>query len=332
MFKNINMILFSSTLIIGTLISISSNSWLGAWMGLEINLMSFIPLISEEKTLPANESALKYFLVQAIASSILLFSIILIYNKMFQNVMEIILNSSLLLKMGAAPFHFWFPEVMEGLNWISSFILMTWQKIAPIILISYSFNVHFMCFVIISSIILGSVGGFNQTNLRSLMAYSSINHIGWMLSSLLISINYWLIYFSIYVCISLSIILYFFKTNIFYFNQMFSTFNNNPINKFMLFCNFLSLGGLPPFTGFLPKWLIIQNLSTDYTFTITLMVVFTLMTLFFYIRVMFSALTIFSSTISWNNNHKIFLDPFSMIMNFVSLFLLISIIFFYKIM
>nr|WRK67364.1 NADH dehydrogenase subunit 2 [Semirhynchia dumbrodiana] len=332
MFKNINTIIFLTTLITGTLISISSNSWIGAWMGLEINLMSFIPLVSENKNLTASESVLKYFLSQAIASSVLLFSILLLFNKNYSSTMEIILNSSLLLKMGAAPFHFWFPEVMEGLDWLTGFILMTWQKIAPFILISYCLNFKFVYLAIMMSIILGSIGGLNQTNLRSLMAYSSINHIGWMLSSLLISINYWMIYFLIYVMISLSIVIIFFNLNIFYFSQLFSSFNNNPINKFFLFCNFLSLGGLPPFTGFLPKWLIIQSLSCTHTFTAIIMVTVTLLTLFFYVRISYSAFTIYSSNISWNKNESLLIDSYSLSMNFLSLFLLISTIFVYSIL
>nr|WRK67325.1 NADH dehydrogenase subunit 2 [Nemoptera sinuata] len=331
MYKNINMILFYTTLITGTLITISSNSWLGAWMGLEINLMSFIPVISEEKSLMATESTLKYFLSQAIASSMLLFSIMLTnnININIQQMSEIMLNSALMLKMGAAPFHFWFPEVMEGLNWINSFILMTWQKIAPFILTSYCLNNKFIMLIIMFSVILGSIGGLNQTNMRSLMAYSSINHIGWMLSSLLISINYWIVYFLIYSMISLSIISMFINMNIFYFNQLFSNFNINPIMKFFLLCNFLSLGGLPPFTGFLPKWLIIQNLSLNFTFIIIIMVIFTLITLFFYIRITYSALTINSSMISWNKVELNTISYFSMMMNFMSIFMLILIIFLY---
>nr|WRK67312.1 NADH dehydrogenase subunit 2 [Nemoptera coa] len=331
MFKNINMSLFYFTLIMGTMISISSNSWFGAWMGLEINLMSFIPLISEENSKTSTESALKYFLSQAIASSMLLFSILLINNINIQQMTEIILNSSLLLKMGAAPFHFWFPEVMEGLNWINSFVLMTWQKIAPFILTYYCINTKFIMLAIMFSIILGSIGGLNQTNMRSLIAYSSINHIGWMLSSLLISINYWIIYFSIYTMISLSIISMFMNTNIFYFNQLFTNLNINPISKFLLLCNFLSLGGLPPFTGFLPKWLIIQNLSTNFTFITIIMVIFTLLTLFFYIRISYSALTINSSMISWNKTESNSINFFTMMMNYLSTFMLILIIFFYSI-
>nr|WRK67351.1 NADH dehydrogenase subunit 2 [Barbibucca biremis] len=326
MIKNVNMIVFLSSLIAGTMISISSNSWIGAWMGLEINLMSFIPLLSSSKNMTTTESALKYFLVQALASSILLFAIMSMLTNLNSNLifMKLLLNSSLLIKIGAAPFHFWFPEVMEGISWMMSFILMTWQKIAPFILISYCLELNFTYIIILMSIILGSIGGLNQTNLRSLMAYSSINHIGWMLSSLFISNKFWLIYFMFYTLISLSIVTMFSKMNIFYFNQLYSAANNEPILKFLMFCNFLSLGGLPPFTGFLPKWIIIQNLAINNMFLVSMMVTFTLLTLFFYVRITYSAFTINSSLMSWNKFKLIKMNLVSILMNFFSIFLLIS--------
>nr|AMW68047.1 NADH dehydrogenase subunit 2 [Myiodactylus osmyloides] len=337
MFKNLSLFLFLFMLMLGSMISISANSWLGAWMGLEINLLSFIPLISNLKNQTMTESSLKYFIVQALASAILLFSVLLLsMNSIFwvkyNLFLNLILNSSLLLKMGAAPFHSWFPEVMEGLSWVMSFILMTWQKLAPMILISYCFLYKFIYFIIILTIIIGSIGGLNQTNLRSLMAYSSINHLGWMLSSLMISLFYWMIYFIFYTLLSLSIISMFYQLNMFYFNQIFSNLNNSPILKFFLFCNFLSLGGLPPFTGFLPKWIIIQSLSINNLTLIIFMVIFTLITLFFYIRLAYSTFTLNLTmnkffVINSNINMTVFI-----IMNFMSLFSLMIIVLIYNLM
>nr|ACI29352.1 NADH dehydrogenase subunit 2 [Myrmeleon immaculatus] len=336
MLNNLTKFMFLTILMAGSIISISSNSWLGAWMGLEINLLSFIPLLTNLKSLTSTESSLKYFIVQALASTTLLFVILVM--SFYQNFyfeynshLNIILNSALLMKMGAAPFHAWFPEVMEGLNWLMSFILMTWQKIAPMILISYCLLNEFIFFIIIISIFVGSVGGFNQTNLRSLMAYSSINHLGWMLSSLFISINYWIMYFTFYSILSLSIVYSFYQLNIFYFSQIFSNLTNNPILKFSLFCNFLSLGGLPPFTGFLPKWIIIQALSPSNSALTVIMVVLTLITLFFYIRLTYSALMIYSSQIMWNTTWKINILNLNIILNFFSLFGLVLVSFLYTI-
>nr|YP_010688302.1 NADH dehydrogenase subunit 2 [Layahima yangi]WBR65717.1 NADH dehydrogenase subunit 2 [Layahima yangi] len=337
MYNNLTNFMFTLTLMLGSIISISSNSWLGAWMGLEINLLSFIPLLTNLKNLTSTESSLKYFLVQALASTTLLFVVLLLsfnqkYSFEYHFQLNIILNSALLMKMGAAPFHSWFPEVMEGLSWIMSFILMTWQKIAPMILISYCLFHEFILLVIIFSIFVGSIGGFNQTNLRSLMAYSSINHLGWMLSSLLISLNFWIVYFSFYSLLSLSIIHMFYQLNIFYFSQIFSALSNMPILKFSLFCNFLSLGGLPPFTGFLPKWIIIQNLSTTNMTLVSVMVILTLITLFFYIRLTYSALMINSSQISWNKLWYPNISNLSILLNFFSLFGLILIMFLFMIL
>nr|QNH69903.1 NADH dehydrogenase subunit 2 [Osmylus atomatus] len=331
--KNFSSMIFFLTLISGTLISISSNSWMGVWMGLEINLLSFIPLISNSKNILSNESSLKYFLVQVLASAILLFSVIMnsIFNGMnifFYNdyIFILILNSALLLKMGAAPFHSWFPGVMEGLSWFNNFFLMTWQKIAPMILLTYCINFKFITYIIMISVIIGAIGGINQTSLRKLMAYSSINHIGWMLSSLFISNLYWMIYFISYSLLSLSILYMFNYFNIFFFNQCYNILNFSPVMKFMMFFNFLSLGGLPPFLGFFPKWLLIQNLINNNMFMLTIMVTMTLITLFYYIRITYSAFMLNYTEIKWMNFN--YLPNFYMlILNFSSLFGL-SIIFF----
>nr|QZH43595.1 NADH dehydrogenase subunit 2 [Coboldia fuscipes] len=314
MMKSSSNLLFLMTLMIGTLMSISSNSWLGVWMGLEINLLSFIPLMSDNKNLMSNESSLKYFLTQAIASTVLLMSIIIMF--LYQNSIMIsensyiyenlLLSSALFLKMGAAPFHFWLPAVMEGLSWFNNLILMTWQKIAPMILLSYCMNNNYLYFIIIFSIIIGSLGGLNQTSIRKIMAFSSINHIGWMTSALLFNLSLWWNYFLIYMFLSLGLVIMFNMFQLFYINQSFSMNSNNSIVKFIIFMNLLSLGGLPPFLGFLPKWLIIQNLiNTNQFLLLSIMLIFTLITLFFYIRLTFSAFMLNYSLNFWNINHFI---------------------------
>uniref|UniRef100_UPI0030FE9691 NADH dehydrogenase subunit 2 n=1 Tax=Neopanorpa claripennis TaxID=3135613 RepID=UPI0030FE9691 len=316
MFFNPSKILFLITLISGTLITISSNSWLGAWMGLEINLLSFIPLMTNSNNLMSTEASLKYFLTQALASAILLFSVILLTMTNYiifsfpesNMIMNLMVNSTLLLKMGAAPFHFWFPGVMEGLSWMNAFTLMTWQKIAPLMLISYCFINNFIIYVIFFSVMIGSLGGLNQTSLRKLMAYSSINHIGWMLGAMTISENYLIIYFLLYVFLSFSIILLMNYYNMFHLKQTFSS-SNSPIVKFCLFSALLSLGGLPPFLGFMPKWAVIQILiENNQLILITIIVVLTLITLYFYLRITYSAFMLANAEPNWVfnlNNRKV---------------------------
>nr|QXT44836.1 NADH dehydrogenase subunit 2 [Microchironomus tabarui] len=311
MLKNSYKMLFLFTLFLGTLISVSSSSWFSVWMGLEINLLSFIPLTMKLNNLFSSEASLKYFLTQAIASSILLFSIILfsflIEWKMILNLnskINIILASSLMMKMGMAPFHFWFPIVMEGLNWINNIILMTWQKIAPIIILSFCLNNNFFFYCIILSVIFGSMGGLNQTSLRKLMAFSSINHLGWMVAGILNNQNIWKIYFMFYCFLSIVVIFLFNSMKIFNLNQIFASFNFKFLMKTIIFIPLLSLGGLPPFLGFFPKWLVIDLLvNNNLMFLIIVMINFTLITLYFYLRISYSAFLLNHNEMNWNFNY-----------------------------
>ncbi|YP_009255440.1 NADH dehydrogenase subunit 2 (mitochondrion) [Anopheles bellator] len=327
--KKISNNIFFFTLIFGTFMTISSNSWLGAWMGLEINLLSFIPLMNDnKKNLLTSESSLKYFLIQAFASSILLFAIIMLmffYNNNFyliNKINEILILSTLLLKSGAAPFHFWFPEVMEGLSWINGLILMTWQKLAPMMLISYNYMYTFFMMSIILSMLIGSLMGLNQTSLRKLMAFSSINHLGWMLLAMMNNELIWLSYFFFYSFLSFSIIILFNNFKLFYFNQIFNISMMNPIIKLLIFLNFLSLGGLPPFLGFLPKWLVIQNLiNMNQLFMLVISTCLTLITLYFYLRLSYSIFMLNFQKNSWllKNTYNLKISSFSLILNFISI-------------
>nr|YP_448907.1 NADH dehydrogenase subunit 2 [Sclerophasma paresisense]ABB81891.1 NADH dehydrogenase subunit 2 [Sclerophasma paresisense] len=304
--------LFLIMMISGTLISISSNSWFGVWMGLEINLLSFVPLMSSTKNVFSSEASLKYFLVQAMASSIILFSIINLSftSKIFDEMNSFIyslnqwtLLTSLMLKMGAAPLHFWFPGVMNGLTWSNCLILMVWQKIAPMMLISLLESISIMMMMsILMSVIVGSIGGLSQMSIRKILAYSSINHIGWMLAAMILSQNLWMIYFMIYSLISATIVVLMLVNQLFHLNQTMFV-EKNSLMKFALFTNLLSLGGLPPFLGFLPKWLVIQNM-TGFTYIMIIMVVMTLMTLFYYMRMSYSAFLITNTKNTWMMNSK----------------------------
>nr|YP_973128.1 NADH dehydrogenase subunit 2 [Trichophthalma punctata]ABH03667.1 NADH dehydrogenase subunit 2 [Trichophthalma punctata] len=338
MFKNLSKIVFLSTLMSGTLLTISSNSWMGAWMGLEINLLSFIPLMNDTNNLMSSEASLKYFLIQAIASSILLFAIMILLVK--NNKMEMMLKnnyaswvmfSTLLLKSGAAPFHFWFPGVMEGLSWINNFTLMTWQKIAPMMLISYLMLSDLLITSALMSILVGSMGGLNQTSLRKIMAFSSISHLGWMLSAMISSENLWMLYFLMYSFLSMVLVFLFNSFNLFHLNQLFNVFFESKLAKFSLFINLLSMGGLPPFLGFIPKWMVMQSLiMSNHLLTTFLMTNTTLITLYFYIRICYSAFMLNYYENNWSTYYTINLSIMYMLMTWFSLlgFPIISLIFY----
>nr|YP_009250285.1 NADH dehydrogenase subunit 2 [Gromphadorhina portentosa]AMW91040.1 NADH dehydrogenase subunit 2 [Gromphadorhina portentosa] len=320
MFINSSKMLFLSTLIGGLVITISSNSWLGAWMGLEINLLSFIPLMTNNDNILTSEASLKYFLIQALASSSLLFIIVSksLMESMFSllqtPLVMMMVITPLMMKSGSAPLHWWFPSVMEGLSWNNCFILMTVQKIAPLLLMSYliSFST-FTIMIIMMSIIIGALGGYNQISMRKILTYSSINHIGWMMTAMSLGENLWLIYFFIYSLLTLTIIMIVSPMQISFINQTFMI-NKKKIMKFVLFSTLLSLGGLPPFLGFLPKWIIIQSLLLNHISALTLLIiVISLVTLYYYLRIAYSSFLIVSSEQSWNKN----CDEFNMVFFFL---------------
>nr|ARH55229.1 NADH dehydrogenase subunit 2 [Trigonopterus sp. 1 AH-2016] len=291
--------LFINLLISSTLITISSLSWFTAWMGLEMNLLSILPLMKTKMNKLTAEASIKYFIIQAMASACLLFSIIFFSNLnilmlSFNSLNSIILNLALILKMGAAPLHFWLPEIISGLEWMSAFTVLTWQKIAPMILLFYSLeNTLFISLIILLSSLVGGIQGLNQSCLRKIMAYSSINHMSWMICAMISSLNLWLYYFLIYAITNLWMISMFNKFRIFQINQMSKLFSFNKPMKFFFTLNFFSLGGLPPFTGFLPKWLTLNFLiNMNHNALSLTLVITTLMALYFYCRVMFSSITL----------------------------------------
>ncbi|UNH49933.1 NADH dehydrogenase subunit 2 (mitochondrion) [Helicoverpa zea] len=332
---NSNKMFFLFILFFSTFISISSNTWFGCWIGLEINLLSFIPLISNSNNLLASEASLKYFLTQTIASINFLFTIlmmlILMKNFEMNNLILIMMNSSMLMKMGSTPFHFWFPNIIEGLSWFNSFILMTWQKITPMIILSYCFNKNFIIIIIIFNIIIGAIGGLNQTSLRKLMAFSSINNLGWMMSAIMISQTLWMFYFFLYSFMITIMCFLFHMLNMYFINQLFIN-NMNFLIKINLLINFLSLGGLPPFIGFFPKWIIINFLINNNMYLLTLLfMMMSLIMLFYYIRITYSAFMFNYLKMKW---FKIFIkNNYFMMINFLSFIsmmgMILSTFFFY---
>nr|YP_009116498.1 NADH dehydrogenase subunit 2 [Zinaida nascens]AJD80539.1 NADH dehydrogenase subunit 2 [Zinaida nascens] len=287
-FINSNLMFLFFMFIFSTLMSKTSNSWMGCWMGLEINLLSFIPLISNSNNLLNWEASLKYFLSEPIATINFLFSIlvILLLVKKFQIYFffTTLINSSMMMKMGSAPFHFWFPNIVEGMTSLNCFILMSWQKITPMILMSYYINNNFMMLIILINSLIGAIGGINQTSLRKFLSFSSINNLGWMLLSIMISENLFLIYFIMYSFFISIMCFLFYMMNIYLINQLF-IFNFNYMMKFLILLILLSMGGLPPFLGYLPKWIIVNFLMIKNLYIITfIFIMISLISLFFYNR------------------------------------------------
>lgn len=246
------------------------------------------------------------------------------YSPIFSNInipflINILIIIPLVLKLGAAPFQAWFIIVIEGLTWIKCLLLITWQKLAPIFIIFYITSYKIIIPFCVLSLIRGSIGGLNQTSLKKIIAYSSINHLGWLLSSILLNKFLLIFYFIIYFILNLFTLINFIKINLTSFNQIFSK------NSIHFSVSLLSLRGLPPFLGFLPKWVIINNLILiNINLLCFLMIITALITTFFYIRIIFRSIIITRYTekysISFNSKSSLINNTF-LIISCRSLFL-----------
>nr|AUW38579.1 NADH dehydrogenase subunit 2 [Diolcus irroratus] len=289
--------LFILMMMMGTLVTISSSNWISMWMGLEINMMAFIPLI-KDKNKSSPQAMMIYLLTQSVSSMILMFSMIL-NNLMNMELFYDLMLISLLIKLGAAPFHMWLPEIMTKMSWSSATVLMTWQKIGPMMMInSINFSNMIMYGTILGSVIVGAVGGLNQLSMRKIMAYSSINHLGWMISLTKMK-NNWIIYLIIYSMMVIMLCYYFSQCNIVHINQI-NNMNMSYTEKMNYFIAMMSLGGLPPFLGFMPKWMVIQTfIKSNLTAMLMVMVMFSLLSLYYYMRSMTNMMMLNATNNKW---------------------------------
>uniref|UniRef100_UPI0030FEB157 NADH dehydrogenase subunit 2 n=1 Tax=Centropomus parallelus TaxID=28805 RepID=UPI0030FEB157 len=293
---------------LGTTVTFMSSHWLLAWMGLEINTLAIIPIMAQHHHPRAIEATTKYFLTQATAAAMLLFAsttnawltgqwAILQMSHPIPTTMALL---ALALKIGLAPMHSWLPEVLQGLNLTTGLILSTWQKLAPFALLLQlqSINPTIITTLAVLSTLIGGWGGLNQTQLRKILAYSSIAHLGWMLLILQFSPSLTMLALIMYLIMTSSVFLVFKLNNSTNINSLALSWAKTPILTCLAPLILLSLGGLPPLTGFMPKWLILQELTKQELPALATVTALTaLLSLYFYLRLSY-ALTL---TISPNN-------------------------------
>nr|AAX37249.1 NADH dehydrogenase subunit 2 [Delichon dasypus] len=289
-------LIFIFSPLLGTTITITSNHWITAWAGLEINTLSILPLISKSHHPRAIEAATKYFLTQATASALLLFSSMTNawhtgqwdITQMTHPISCLILTSAIAMKLGMVPFHFWFPEVLQGSPLTTGLLLSTVMKFPPITLLfmtSHSLNPTLLTCMAIMSAALGGWMGLNQTQTRKILAFSSISHLGWMAIILSFNPKLTMLNFYLYALITSTIFLALNAIKALKLSTLMTTWTKTPSLNAMLLLTLLSLAGLPPLTGFLPKWLIIQELTKqNLAPTATMISLLSLLGLFFYLR------------------------------------------------
>nr|AGH67821.1 NADH dehydrogenase subunit 2 [Cisticola juncidis] len=294
-------LIFIMSLLLGTTITISSNHWMTAWAGLEINTLAILPLISKSHHPRAIEAATKYFLTQATASALILFSSMI--NAWHTGQWDItqlthpascaILTSALAMKLGLAPFHFWFPEVLQGSPLTTGLLLSTVMKLPPISLLyitSPSLNPTVLTCMAILSTALGGWMGLNQTQIRKILAFSSISHLGWMTIVLTYNPKLTLLNFYLYTLITMAVFLTLNTIKVSKLSTLMTAWTKVPALNAMLLLTMLSLAGLPPLTGFIPKWLIIQELTKQSMIPAAIAIsLLSLLSLFFYLRLAYCA-------------------------------------------
>nr|UQU56125.1 NADH dehydrogenase subunit 2 [Herpsilochmus sellowi]UQU56126.1 NADH dehydrogenase subunit 2 [Herpsilochmus sellowi]UQU56129.1 NADH dehydrogenase subunit 2 [Herpsilochmus sellowi] len=289
------------SLLLGTIITISSNHWIMAWTGLEINTLAILPLISKSHHPRAIEAATKYFLAQAAASALLLFSSMTNawhtgqwdITQLTHPTSCLLLTTAISIKLGLVPFHFWFPEVLQGTSLTTGLLLATALKLPPtslFLLTSSSLNPTLLTLMAIASAALGGWAGLNQTQTRKILAFSSISHLGWMTIILIYNPKLTLITFYLYCLMTIPIFLTLNTIKTLKLTTMSTAWTKIPPLTATLMLMLLSLAGLPPLTGFLPKWLIIQELTKqEMTTTATIIALLSLLGLFFYLRLAYCA-------------------------------------------
>nr|YP_025963.1 NADH dehydrogenase subunit 2 [Ninox novaeseelandiae]AAP47807.1 NADH dehydrogenase subunit 2 [Ninox novaeseelandiae] len=294
-------LLTTLSLLLGTTITISSNHWLMAWTGLEINTLAIIPLITKSHHPRAIEAAIKYFLVQATASALLLFSSMINawssgqwdITQMTNPTPCLLLTAAISMKLGLVPFHFWFPEVLQGTSLTTALLLSTLMKLPPLTILfmtSHSLNTTLLMTMAIASTALGGWMGLNQTQIRKLMAFSSISHLGWMTAIILYNPKLTILTFYLYTMMTTAIFLTLNTTNTLNLVTLMVSWTKAPTLNTTLMLTLLSLAGLPPLAGFLPKWLIIQELTKqELTPTATAIAMLSLLGMFFYLRLAYHA-------------------------------------------
>nr|AWF70220.1 NADH dehydrogenase subunit 2 [Polioptila nigriceps]AWF70225.1 NADH dehydrogenase subunit 2 [Polioptila nigriceps]AWF70231.1 NADH dehydrogenase subunit 2 [Polioptila nigriceps]AWF70235.1 NADH dehydrogenase subunit 2 [Polioptila nigriceps]AWF70236.1 NADH dehydrogenase subunit 2 [Polioptila nigriceps] len=289
-------LVFITSLILGTTITISSSHWITAWAGLEINTLAILPLISKSHHPRAIEAATKYFLVQSAASALVLFSSMTNawytgqwdISQMTHPTSCLILTTALAMKLGLVPFHFWFPEVLQGATLPIGLLLSTAMKFPPITLLymtSPSLNSTLLTTMALLSAAVGGWMGLNQTQTRKILAFSSISHLGWMAIIITYSPKLALLNFYLYTLMTMTVFLSLNTMKALKLSTLMTSWTKTPAISTMLMLTLLSLAGLPPLTGFLPKWLILQELTKqEMAPAATTIALLSLLGLFFYLR------------------------------------------------
>ncbi len=309
--------------ILGMFVMIGSNDLIVFYIGLELQSLSLYVLAAyNPNKIKSSEAGLKYFVLSALSSGILLYGCSLIYgfsgSTNFYLISENILSSEnknvfglvfilvgLAFKISAVPFHMWAPDVYEGSPTSVTLFFAVVPKVAALTVFIRFLYVPFVnlidqwqtiiIFLSIASMLFGAISAIGQKNLKRLIAYSSIGHMGYALAGLSVGTNSGIQHSIIYICIYLIMNLGFFcclfaiKRN----NQFFDKLEdlsglskNHPIISLSLLILLFSLAGIPPMAGFFAKFYIfISVVEKSMYFLAIIGLLSTVISAFYYLRI-----------------------------------------------
>nr|UBQ34003.1 NADH dehydrogenase subunit 2 [Neoplerochila sp.] len=301
--------LFLIIMVLSCLMVMSSSSWLSIWMGMEFNLMANIPFLFKNKSKNLSEKIMIYLLIQVMGSIIMLL-VVLTKNMIINMELNLIMTMSMMIKLGLPPFHLWMPEMLNKLNWNTMMVMVTIQKINPLIVMSQLTTQNLLTPVMmILAASIGSISGINQLSLNKIITFSSINHMSWIIMNMMMTSNMWIKFFVIYSLINISMCTMFKKMGAFFINQL--SVNSTTYMKMMLFIMMMNMGGMPPCPGFMLKWVTLEFMTESNMYLImTIMMFSSMVAMLFYMRTMYlnmmaSSLNIKFKISKFNKNMKI---------------------------
>ena len=309
--------------ILGMMVMISSNDLIVFYLGLELQSLALYVLASFNRdNLKSSEAGLKYFVLSALSSGLLLYGCSLIYGFSASTNFNIIaenMNSDqygltfgivfilvgLAFKISAVPFHMWAPDVYEGSPTSVTLFFAIVPKVAALTVFIRFLYVPFLnmiddwqailIFLSIASMVFGAVAAIGQTNLKRLVAYSSIGHIGYALAGMLVGTNEGIqssiIYISIYLVMNLGLFscLFMLKRNDRYFESiedLSGISKNHPLLSLSLLIILFSLAGIPPLAGFFAKFYIFKAVIEQSMYFLAIVgLLSTVIAAYYYLRI-----------------------------------------------
>nr|UPX89222.1 NADH dehydrogenase subunit 2 [Kuphus sp. PMS-3700M] len=279
-------VVFASLSAFGVLMVLFSGGLLGVWVGLECSFMGVVCMLSGE-SVEENESCMKYFVFQAIGSTLMIVGFMFLIEGGPLAVGWFFLFFGLCAKMGFFPFHYWVPSVMGGCSWFGCFIVSVWQKIGPMCFIAncgISFELSYvMEIVAVVTGLLGGVGGIGLLYYRALLGYSSLVHSGWMIMATMAPFSVVLVYLVIYGVVSGTLMYRLFSSKLMCFVDFCNISHDKVGSLYLIFMDFVSLAGLPPLPGFVPKVVVLSFLWPVFSFGLAMLIGASLLSLYYYL-------------------------------------------------